>query len=146
MSLKYSVNFYDTRSLAFHNTLIGWCTGSAITHVGLQVDDGVRSVEYTCVDKTGIRVLNPRVYAKLACPPVDTVKLGIVDSSLPEILQPYHIKARSLIYYHFIGRYIGSAMPNGCSAFISNVLVTIGILSKPIFYPEQLYKELKKCR
>jgi len=146
MSLEYSVNFYDTSSLDARNALIGLVSRATITHVGLQVDSGSHSIEYSCLDKNrGLSILNPEAFARL-CSPVDTVKLGIVDKPLPEVPKLYPITARSLIYYHFIGKYIGSAMPNGCCVYVSNVLVDMGLIKKPIFYPEKLYKELKKCR
>ncbi len=147
MSLEFSVNFYDTRHLNWRNCLIGFFSRTNITHVGLQVDLGTQSIEYTCIDKNrGLSVVNPKVYSKLYCKPVDSIKLGIVDKPLPEIPDNFSLTGRGLLFYHLIGRFIGSDMPDGCCVFVSQVLVDLGIIKRKIFYPEQLYKELNKCR
>ena len=147
MSLSYTVNFYDTRSLDWRNKLIGLFSNSSITHVGLQVDNGKESIEYTCIEKhKGLRIIKPEVFSKLCCPPVDSIKLGIVDKTLPSVPDSYKLTGRSLLFYHLIGKHLGIDTPNGCCVFVSEALVNLGLLERKIFYPAQLYKELKKCR
>lgn len=147
MSLEYTVNFYDTRAKDWRNALIGFFARSNITHCGLQVTDDNNTVEYTCVEKSrGISIIDPKWYAKMCCTPVHSIKLGIIDSPLPTIPENFKITATGHVLYHLIGRYLHTPMPDGCATYVSEILVEMGILNNRIFYPEELYKELNRCK
>lgn len=146
MSLEYIINFYDTRSLDFRNRLIGFFSKTNITHCGLEVINGTLSTEYAVIEKhRGISAIKPHIYHNLIKAPLKSFKLGIIEDVLPVIPDDFKIGAIDYIFYHFLGRFLKSPMPDSCATFVSSFLVDVGILNEIIFYPEDLYKELKNA-
>ena len=147
MSLEYTINFYDTRSLDWRNRLIGFCSKTKITHCGIEINNGLLATEYAVLEKRkGISAIKPDIYHNLIRAPLKSFKLGIIDNILPIIPDDFKIRGRSYVFYHFLGRFINTPMPDSCATFVSSFLVRAGILNRIIFYPEDLYKELKKCK
>ena len=146
MSLEYIINFYDTRSLDWRNQLIGIFSNTHITHCGLEVINGTLSTEYAVIEKhRGISAIKPHVYHGLIKEPLASFKLGVIEDVLPVIPDDFKIRGRYYLFYHLLGRFIKASMPDSCATFVSSFLVDAGILNKKIFYPKDLYKELKNA-
>jgi|6_EtaG_2_1085325.scaffolds.fasta_scaffold87932_2 hypothetical protein len=144
MSLEYTINFYDTRSLDWRNRLIGYFSKTNITHCGLEVSNGTLATEYAVIEKhRGISAIKPHIYHRLIRSPLESFKLGAIDSTLPTVPDDFKISWIHYVFYHFIGKFINAPMPDSCATFVSSFLMDIGILNKKIFYPEDLYKELE---
>jgi len=144
MSLEYTVHFYDTRSLDWRNQGIGYFSRTNITHCGLEVNNGTLAVEYAVIEKrNGVSAIKPHIYHGLIAAPLESFKLGVIDDILPIIPVDFEIRWTNYLFYHLLGRFINTPMPDSCATFISSFLVDIGILNKKIFYPEDLYKELR---